>query len=207
MRLIRRALRRLRTWLRPRRFERELNEELSFHLDMQTRWHESQGARPRGRAATRDARVRRRDAIQGSRARRPRDLVGPRPLARHPLRGPLVSANARLHDRRAPRRSPSASASRRPHSPSSTRCCSDRCRIRSRSASSRSPECDSAGNEMQSVSAPNFYDWRDQSRSFEAHRALLDGSPRRGRHRATQCMSRPRTSRASSSASCACRRR
>src|SRR6476661_2269633 len=40
---LRKALRRLYTLIRPRRFERELDEELSFHLEMQTRWHESQG--------------------------------------------------------------------------------------------------------------------------------------------------------------------
>jgi predicted permease len=39
-------LRRLRTWLQARRFERELDEELRFHLEMQTRWHESRGADP-----------------------------------------------------------------------------------------------------------------------------------------------------------------
>ena len=43
MRALMRALRRVRTLMRPRRFERELDEELSFHLEMQTRWHESQG--------------------------------------------------------------------------------------------------------------------------------------------------------------------
>jgi putative ABC transport system permease protein len=46
MRLIRKAARRLRTLLRTRRFEQELDEELSFHLEMQTRWHESQGMDP-----------------------------------------------------------------------------------------------------------------------------------------------------------------
>ena len=43
MRIIRKAMHRVRTLIRPRRFERDLDEELSFHLEMQTRWHESQG--------------------------------------------------------------------------------------------------------------------------------------------------------------------
>jgi len=43
MRHIAKLLRRLRILIAPRRFERELDEELSFHLEMQTRWHESQG--------------------------------------------------------------------------------------------------------------------------------------------------------------------
>ena len=43
MRVIARGWRRLRTWMHPHRFEREMNEELSFHLEMQTRWHQSRG--------------------------------------------------------------------------------------------------------------------------------------------------------------------
>ena len=43
MRAIRKALRRIRAWAQPRRLERELDEELRFHLEMQTRWHESRG--------------------------------------------------------------------------------------------------------------------------------------------------------------------
>jgi len=43
MRILRKAMHRLRTLVRPGRFERDLDEELSFHLEMQTRWHESQG--------------------------------------------------------------------------------------------------------------------------------------------------------------------
>ena len=43
MRIIRKAMHRMRTLVRARRFERDLDEELSFHLEMQTRWHESQG--------------------------------------------------------------------------------------------------------------------------------------------------------------------
>jgi putative ABC transport system permease protein len=46
MRPLRKALRRLRDWTQPRRVERELDEELRFHLDMQTRWHESKGVDP-----------------------------------------------------------------------------------------------------------------------------------------------------------------
>jgi hypothetical protein len=44
---VRKALRRAKTLIRSGRFERELDEELSFHLEMQTRWHESQGLDPR----------------------------------------------------------------------------------------------------------------------------------------------------------------
>jgi len=43
MRIIRKVIHRMHTLVRPRRFERDLDEELSFHLEMQTRWHESQG--------------------------------------------------------------------------------------------------------------------------------------------------------------------
>src|SRR5689334_16558878 len=43
MRILRKAMHRMRTLVRPRRFTRDLDEELSFHLEMQTRWHESQG--------------------------------------------------------------------------------------------------------------------------------------------------------------------
>ena len=43
LRVIGKALRRVRNWSQPKRFERELDEELNFHLEMQTRWHESQG--------------------------------------------------------------------------------------------------------------------------------------------------------------------
>jgi len=43
MRAIAKVLRRVRTWMRPRQFRRELDEELCFHLEMQTRWYESQG--------------------------------------------------------------------------------------------------------------------------------------------------------------------
>jgi predicted permease len=32
--------------MQPRRFQRELDEELGFHLEMQTRWHESRGVDP-----------------------------------------------------------------------------------------------------------------------------------------------------------------
>ena len=46
MRPVTKALRRLRAWTRPRRLERELDEELSFHLEMQTRWHEANGVDP-----------------------------------------------------------------------------------------------------------------------------------------------------------------
>src|SRR3982751_1383177 len=43
MRILRKAMHRVRTLVRPGRFARDLDEELSFHLEMQTRWHEAQG--------------------------------------------------------------------------------------------------------------------------------------------------------------------
>jgi putative ABC transport system permease protein len=177
MRVIARAWRRLRTWVTPKRFERELDEELSFHLEMQTRWHQSQGldreaaqalaarefgGRTRFEEAVRDARGITwtldlgRDARMALRSYRRSPGFTTVSLATFALGiGITTAAFSVIHAvliRPLPFPEPE--------------------RIVALTGS------DSAGNEMESVSAPNFYDWRDQSTSFEA--IALYSTARRG---------------------------
>ena len=167
MRLIRKILRRARIWVAPRRFERELDEELSFHLEMQTRWHETQGldrvaaralamtefgGETRFKEAVRDARGMTwthdlprdvRFAIRGYRRSVGYTSVA---LVTFALGIGITTATVSIIDavllRPLPYGDPDGIVT----------------------LSSQ----DSLGNVIHSVSAPNFYDWRDQSRSFEA---------------------------------------
>ncbi len=172
-----RAWRRLRTWLNPRRFERELDEELSFHLEMQTRWHESRGldqstaaalaarefgGQTRFKEAVRDARHMSwtHDFVRDARlaVRSYRRSVGFTAVALATLTlgiGIATAAFSIIHAvlvRPLPYPQPD----------------------RIVTLTGR----DSIGNTIQSVSAPNFYDWREQSTSFEG--IALYSTARRG---------------------------
>ena len=167
MRVISRALRRLRTWIHPRRFERELDEELRFHLEMQTRWHESRGVDPataRALAAREfGGETRFREAVRDARGLSwaydlSRDVrFALRSYGRTPgftivalltlaLGIGTTTAAFSIIDGVLIRPLPY---------PDSERIVALTGR-------------DSAGNDIPTVSAPNFYDWREQSRSFEA---------------------------------------
>ena len=176
MRHITKLLRRLRIFIAPRRFERELDEELSFHLEMQTRWHESQGLdRAAARAlAAREfgGEVRFKEAVRDVRglswghdlARDVRFAV--RFYCRTPgytvvalltlaLGIGITTATFSIVDAVLFRPLPYGEPDR----------------IVTLSSQ------DSLGNRIRSVSAPNFYDWQEQSRSFEAM-ALFDAERR-----------------------------
>jgi putative ABC transport system permease protein len=177
LRLVARGWRRFRTWLHPRRFERELDEELSFHLAMQTRWHESRGldreaaatlaaqefgGETRFKEAVRDARGMswmqdiRRDAHIAIRSYARTVGFTAVALATFTLGiGITTAAFSIIHAvlvRPLPYPQPE----------------------RIVTLSGR----DSVGNDIWAVSAPNFYDWRDQSTSFEA--IALFSTSRRG---------------------------
>ena len=167
LRGIRRAARRLRAWFRPRRFERELDEELSFHLEMQTRWYESQGL---DRAAA-SALAEREFGGQARFKEAVRDVHGltwVHDLAR--------DARVALRSyRRSPGFTAVAVATLTLGIGITTAAFSIIHAVLIRPLPFPQPERivtltgrDSLGAEIQSVSAPNFYDWRDQSRSFEA---------------------------------------
>ena len=167
MRVIRKLLRRARIWAAPRRFERELDEELSFHLEMQTRWHETHGldhraaralamrefgGETRFKEAVRDVRgvtwahdVARdvRFAVRGYRRSVGYTVTALVTLA---LGIGITTATFSIIDAVLLRPLPYG----------------DPDRIVTLSSQ------DSLGNVIRSVSAPNFYDWRDQSRSFAA---------------------------------------
>ena len=167
MRHITRAWRRMRTRLQPRRFDRELDEELSFHLEMQTRWHEAHGL-DRASALALAKRefggeTRFKEAVRDARGITWAHDVGRdvrlalRSYARAP--GYTIIALATL----ALGIGISTAAFSIIHA------------VLIRPLPFSQPERivvltgrDSAGNEIRSVSAPNYFDWRDQSRSFEA---------------------------------------
>ena len=181
MRRIARIVRRLRVWARPRRFERELNEELSFHLEMQTRWHESQGldratarrlaerefgGETRCKEAVRDARGLSwvydlvRDARISGRSYRRSPVYTMVALLTFALGIGISTAAFSIIDAIVLRPLPYPEPDR----------------IVTISSQ------DSLGRAIAAVSAPNFYDWREQSRSFEAmalyetrRRAVLRG--------------------------------
>jgi putative ABC transport system permease protein len=182
LRLIGKALRRLRTWSQPTRFERELDEELTFHLEMQTRWHESQG-HDHTTAAALAARefggaTRHREAVFDARGFTWALDVGRdvrfalRSYARTPsftivalltlaLGIGTTTAAFSIIDGVLLRDLPYPDADRIV------------------SITGR----DSLGNTIGAVSAPNYYDWREQARSFEAmaiyatsRRPLLTGA-------------------------------
>jgi len=177
MRMIRKALRRLRTWVRPRRFERELDEELSFHLEMQARWHESQGIDPataRTLAAQEfGGQTRFKEAVRDARG-----LSWLHDLSRD-VRFALRSY------RRTPGFTAVALITLALGIGTTTAAFSIIDAVLIRPLPYREPHRivvltgrDSLGNGVPAVSAPNFYDWREQSRSFEA--LALYSTSRRG---------------------------
>src|SRR5688572_10699618 len=177
MRMIRKALRRVQTWLRPRRFERELDEELSFHLEMQTRWHESRGMDPataRALAAREfGGETRFKEAVRDARG-----LSWAHDLSRD-VRFALRSY------RRSPAFTVVALLTLTLGIGITTAAFSVIDAVLLRPLPYPEPDRivsltgrDSVGNEIQSVSAPNFYDWRDQSRSFAG--LALYSTARRG---------------------------
>ena len=177
MRTIARSWRRLRTWLNPRRFERELDEELSFHLEMQTRWHESCGLDRAAAAAlaTREfgGQTRFKEAVRDARRMAwTHDLLRDARLAIRAY-GRSVGFTAVALATLMLGIGITTAAFSIIHS------------VLVRPLPYPQPERivtltgrDSVGNAIQSVSAPNFYDWRDQSTSFEA--IALYSTARRG---------------------------
>ena len=182
LRVIAKALRRVKNWSQPHRFERELDEELSFHLEMQTRWHESQGY-DHATAAALAARefggtTRHREAVFDARGFTWAHDIGRdirfalRSYARAPsftivalltlaLGIGITSAAFSIIDGVLLRDLPFPDPDRI-------------VTITGR---------DSLGNDIPAVSLPNYYDWREQARSFEsmaiyetARRPMLTGT-------------------------------
>jgi len=164
---VRKALRRAKTWIRSGRFERELDEELSFHLEMQTRWHESQGCDPRtARAlALREfgGEVRFREAVLDTRG-----LSWAHDLTRD------IRFAVRSY-RRSPGFTAVALLTLTLGIGTTTAAFSIINGVLIRPLPYPEPDRivtlsgrDSLGNPIQSVSAPNYYDWREQTHSFEA---------------------------------------
>jgi predicted permease len=166
-RVIGKVLRRLKAWSRPKRFERELDEELSFHLAMQTRWHESQG-HDRATAATLAARefggeTRFREEVLDARGFTWAHDIGRdvRFALRAYTRTPSFTIVALLTLALGIGTTTAAFSIingvllRDLPYPDADRIVS----ITGR---------DSLGNRIGAVSAPNYYDWREQARSFEA---------------------------------------
>jgi putative ABC transport system permease protein len=167
VRLIRKALRRLHTLTRPRRFERELDEELSFHLEMQTRWHESQGVDPltaRVLAAREfGGETRFKEAVRDARG-----MSWAHDLTRD------IHFALRSY-RRSPGFTVVALLTLTLGIGTTTAAFSIIDAVMLRPLPYPEPERivtltgkDSLGNEIPTVSAPTYYDWREQSRSFEA---------------------------------------
>ena len=177
MRLIRKAARRLRTLLRTRHFEQELDEELSFHLEMQTRWHESQGMDPaaaRALAAREfGGETRFKEAVRDARGLSWADDLSRdvRFAARSYRRTPgftvvsLLTLALGIGTTTAAFSIIDAVLIRPLPYPESDRIVT---------LSGR----DSLANDIRTVSAPTFHDWREQSRSFEA--MALYATARRG---------------------------
>ena len=167
MRIIRKALHRVRTLARPRRFERDLDEELSFHLEMQTRWHESQGLdRATAHAlATQEfgGSIRFREAVLDTRG-----LTWAHDITRD-IRFALRSY------RRAPGFTAIAVLTLALGIGATTAAFSIIDAVLIRPLPYESPDRivtltgrDSSGRGIPTVSVPTFDDWRDQSRSFSA---------------------------------------
>jgi putative ABC transport system permease protein len=167
MRILRKALRRLQTLSRPRRFERELDEELSFHLEMQTRWHESQGldsATARARAAREfGGETRFKEAVRDARG-----MSWAHDLGRD------IRFAVRSY-RRSPGFTTVALLTLMLGIGTTTAAFSIIDAVLIRPLPYHEPERivtlngrDSVGNEIPAVSAPNYYDWREQSHAFEA---------------------------------------
>ena len=166
MRTVRRVLRRLRTWLHPTRFQRELEDELSFHLEMQTRWHESQGL-PRATARALAARefgghTRFKEAVLDTRGFSwGQDMSRDVRFALRSYRRSLGFATIALLTLALGIGTTTAAFSiidavlLRPlpyPEPNRIVVLTGR---------------DSSGNEIRTVSAPNYFDWREQSSSFD----------------------------------------
>jgi putative ABC transport system permease protein len=158
---------RIRTLVRPRRFERDLDEELSFHLEMQTRWHESQGldhasahalaAREFGGA------TRFREAVLDTRG-----VTWAQDITRDAL-------FALRSYRRVPAFTAIAVLTLALGIGTTTAAFSIIDAVLIRPLPYQKPEQivtltgrDSLGRDIPSVSVPTFDDWRDQSRSFSA---------------------------------------
>ena len=167
MRALARAIRRLRTLVQPRRFERELDEELSFHLEMQARWHESQGldGATASALAAREfgGTVRFREAVFDTRG-----LSWAHDIMRD-VRFALRSY------RRAPGFTAVALLTLVLGIGTTTAAFSVIHAVLIRPLPYEKPEQivtltgrDSLGHEIQRVSVPNYDDWRDQSHSFSA---------------------------------------
>jgi len=167
MRFLRKVTHRVRTLLRPRRFARDLDEELSFHLEMQTRWHESQGLD----RATADALARRefggstrfREAVLDTRG-----LTWAHDLTRD-IRFAVRSYG------RAPAFTAIAVLTLVLGIGTTTAAFSIIDAVLIRPLPYEKPEQivtltgrDSSGRDIPSVSVPTFDDWRGQSRSFSA---------------------------------------
>ena len=158
---------RMRTLVRPRGFERDLDEELSFHLEMQTRWHESQGL-DRETAHALAARefggeIRFREEVLDTRG-----VTWAQDITRD-VRFALRSY------RRAPGFTAVAVLTLALGIGSTTAAFSIIDAVLIRPLGYEKPERivaltgrDSLGREIPSVSVPTFDDWRDQSRSFSA---------------------------------------
>ena len=176
MRIIRKVIHRMHTLVRPRRFERDLDEELSFHLEMQTRWHESQGL-DRQSAHALAARefggaIRFREEVLDTRG-----LTWAQDITRD-IRFALRSY------RRAPGFTAVAVITLALGIGTTTAAFSIIDAVLIRPLAYEKPERivtltgrDSLGREIPSVSVPTFDDWRGQSRSFSA--IALYGTARR----------------------------
>ena len=167
MRILRKAMHRVRTLVLPRRVARELDEELSFHLEMQTRWHETQGLdRATAHAlATREfgGSIRFREAVLDTRG-----VTWAQDLTRD-IRFALRSY------RRAPAFTAIAVLTLALGIGTTTAAFSIIEAVLIRPLPYEQPDRivtltgrDSAGRDIASVSVPTFDDWRDQSRSFSA---------------------------------------
>jgi len=167
MRIIRKAMHRLRTLTRPRRFTRDLDEELSFHLEMQTRWHESEGL-DRTAAHALAARefggaTRFREAVLDTRG-----VTWAQDITRD-------MAFALRSYRRAPGFTAIAVLTLALGIGTTTAAFSIIDAVLIRPLPYEKPDRivtltgrDSAGRDIPSVSVPTFDDWREQSRSFSA---------------------------------------
>jgi len=167
MRIIRKVMHRMRTLVQPRRVAHELDEELSFHLEMQTRWHESQGL-DRAAAHALAARefggaTRFREEVLDTRG-----LTWAQDITRD-VRFALRSY------RRAPGFTAVAVLTLALGIGTTTAAFSIIDAVLIRPLPYEKPERivvltgrDSLGHDIPSVSVPTFDDWRDESRSFSA---------------------------------------